>query len=100
MALHVSRCVDKYPAGADVGSSGGYKSGMTGTMEYGWSSRVLIPLTFLVLIALGAYYIITGSSRIEKSNRGGRAVETLRERYAKGEITREQFLKMKKELES
>lgn len=82
------------------GLGGGYMSGMMGMMGYGWSSIVLIPITFLVLIALGAYYLITGSSRIEKSNRGGRAVEILMERYAKGEITREQFLKMKKELES
>lgn len=81
------------------GLGGGYTSGMMGMMGYGWGSMVLIPIMFLVLIALGAYYIITGSSRIEKSNRGGRAVEILRERYAKGEITREQFLKMEKELD-
>ena len=82
------------------GLSGGYMSGMMGMMGYGWGSMVLIPTTFLALIALGAYYLITGSSRTDRSNRGRRAVEILRERYAKGEITREQFLKMKKELES
>jgi uncharacterized membrane protein len=49
---------------------------------------------------LGAYYLITQSSRTGRFNLGGRAVEILRERYAKGKITREQFLKMKKELES
>ena len=79
---------------------GGYMSGMLGMMGYGWGSMVLIPVAFLVLIVLGAYYLITGSSRTSRSNRGGRAVEILRERYANGEITREQFLKMKKELES
>jgi len=82
------------------GLGGGYMSGMMGMMGYGWGSMVLIPIAFLALIALGAYYLITGSSRTGRSNRGGRAVEILRERYAKGEITREQFLKMKKELES
>ena len=34
------------------------------------------------------------------SNRGGRALEILKERYAKGEITKEQFLTMKRELEA
>jgi len=81
------------------GLGGGYMSGMMGMMGYGWGSMALIPMAFLVLIALGAYYLITGSSRIDRSNRGRRAVEILGERYAKGEITREQFLKMKKELE-
>lgn len=79
---------------------GGYMSGMMGMMGYGWGSMVLTPITFLALIALGAYYLITGSSRTGRSNRVGRAVEILRERYATGEITREQFLKIKKELES
>ena len=100
MALRVCRCVDKYPAGADVGVRWRVHVRMMGMMGYGWGSMVLIPITFLVLIALGAYYLITGSSRIDRSSRDGSAVEILRERYAKGEITREQFLKMKKELKS
>ena len=33
-------------------------------------------------------------------SQGGRAVEILKERYAKGEITKEQFLEMRKEIES
>ncbi len=85
-----------------VGLGGGYMSGMMGMMGYGWGSMVLIPIAFLVLIAIGAYYLVTGSAGTGRSasNRGGRALEILRERYAKGEITREQFLKMKRELES
>jgi len=84
------------------GFGGGYVSGMMGMMGYGWGSMVLIPIAFLVLIALGAYYIVTGSVGRDRSasNRGGRALEILKERYAKGEITRKQFLKMKRELES
>ena len=31
---------------------------------------------------------------------GSRAIEILKERYAKGEITKEQFLEMRKEIES
>jgi uncharacterized membrane protein len=33
-------------------------------------------------------------------SQGGRAIEILKERFAKGEITKEQFLKMRKEIES
>ena len=81
---------------------GGHMPWMMGMMGYGWGSMVLIPIAFLMLIALGAYYRVTGSAGTGRSasNRGGRALEIVRERYAKGEITREQFLKMKRELGS
>lgn len=81
------------------GLGGGYMSGMMGMMGYGYGFT-LIPIVFLVPIALGAYYFVTRSAeqRRSTSNQGGRAIEILRERYAKGEITKEQFLKMKAEL--
>lgn len=82
------------------GLGGGYMSGMMGMMGYGYGFTLLIPIVFLVPIALGAYYFVTRSAepRRSTSNQGGRAIEILRERYAKGEITKEQFLKMKAEL--
>jgi len=84
-----------------VWSGGGFMSRMIGMMGFGWGSMVLIPVVFLVLIAFGAYYLITGSAGTTKStsNRGGRAFEILKERYAKGETTREQFLRMKMEFD-
>lgn len=36
----------------------------------------------------------------EEFYRGGRAVEILKERYAKGEISREEYVEIRKELES
>jgi len=36
----------------------------------------------------------------EQSNREERAIEILKERYARGEITREEFIEIRKELES
>ncbi|MFQ6076022.1 MAG: SHOCT domain-containing protein [Candidatus Bathyarchaeia archaeon] len=80
----------------------GYMSGMMGMMGYGWGFMFLIPIAFLVLIALGAYYLITEFSGTGRPSSGGsrRALEILGERYAKGEITREQYLRMKEELES
>ncbi|UCE97037.1 MAG: SHOCT domain-containing protein [Candidatus Bathyarchaeota archaeon] len=61
----------------------------------------LIPTVFLVLIAIGIYYLIAGAIRQEKpvSDLGKKSLEILKQRYAKGEITREQFLIMRKELE-
>jgi len=85
--------------------SGGYMQGMMsmrGMMGYGWWFMPLIPIVFLVLIALGAYYLIAelaGHGRSEYKC-AGRSLEILMERYAKGEVTREQYLKMKEELES
>ncbi len=81
---------------------GGFGGGhMVGIMGYGGGYMLFIPL-ILGLIALGIYYLVTSSSRTSSSSRGrrGRAIEILKERYAKGEITREQFLKMREELEA
>ncbi len=67
----------------------------------GWWGMLFVPIV-LALIAYLVYYSVAGSSRTRRSSRyqSGIALETLRERYARGEITREQFLKMKEELES
>jgi len=80
----------------------GYMPGMMGMMGFGWGFMLLIPIAFLVLIALGVYYLITEFTRTGRpvSSSGERALEILKERYAKGEITREQYLKMKEEMES
>jgi len=77
---------------------GGHMSGMMG---FGWGFMFLIPLLFLALIAVGAYYLLTEFARSSGPSSGGgkRALEILKERYARGEITREQFLKMKEGLE-
>jgi putative membrane protein len=71
-----------------------------GMMGFGWGFMLLIPLTFLVLIVLGAYYLLTEFTRPNRSasNPNPRPFEILKERYAKGEITREQYLDMKEEL--
>lgn len=65
----------------------------------GWG--MLIGIVVLALIAYVIYYAITGSStnRRPTSHRGQRALKILKERYARGEITREEYFKMRKELE-
>ena len=70
----------------------GYPYGM------GWGfmlSGMLIPLLFIVLIIAGAYLWLT--SRKEPVE-GDKALAILDERYAKGELTKEQYLEMKANL--
>jgi len=76
--------------------------GMMGMMGYSWGFTPLIGILFLVLIVLGAYYLITALAWQPRSESkdSGRALEILKERYARGEISREQYLKVKEELES
>ena len=75
-------------------------------MWFGWGFMMLWPIG-LVVIAIIVYYVVTGSSHREHYSHNshnqqpqysGRALEILKERYAKGEITRAQFLQMKEEL--
>jgi len=76
--------------------------GMMGMMGYGSGFMFLIPIAFLALIALGVYYLVTTFTRTGRSasSRGERALEILKERYARGEATREEYLKMREELEA
>lgn len=75
-------------------------------MWFGWGFMLMGPIG-LVLIALILYYAFTVSSRRERPHTsynqqpqyyGGRALDILKERYVKGEITKEEFLQMKQEL--
>lgn len=65
----------------------------------GWS--MWLGLLALALIAYAIYYAVTSSSRKRRTSMYGsnRALEILKERYARGEITREQYLRMREELE-
>ena len=63
----------------------------------------------LVLIAVAIYYVITSVSRRESCSTHtqvqqprhyyAKAIEILKERYAKGEITKEQYLQIKDDLQ-
>ena len=71
-----------------------------GTM--GWISMIL-GFIFFILIIIGVVFLIVWivkratHSGIEDKT-GSKALEVLKERYAKGEITKEQYENMKKDL--
>jgi putative membrane protein len=76
-------------------------------MWFGMGFMWLWPIV-LVVIAVIIYYAVTASSHREHYSQhsyyqqpryhGSRALEILKERYAKGEITKEQFHQMKEDL--
>ncbi len=64
-------------------------------MGFGWFFMIL----FWVLVILGVVYIIKAiSERTGSRQKGESALDILEKRYAKGEITREEFEKMKSDL--
>jgi putative membrane protein len=67
----------------------GYSYGMGGGFMFAGM------LIFTVLIIVGAYLWLAPSKEPRESEK---AIEILNERYAKGEIAKEQFLEMKKHL--
>ena len=80
---------------------------MNGHMMPPWSSPwgwvfMLIMLIFWVLVIIALVYGIrrlAGGKRPEGDGGGKVALEILKERYARGEITREEFQQMKQDLE-
>jgi len=77
---------------------GGMMGGWGYPTRWGWGfmfARMLIPLLFIVLLIVGAYLLLTPRREPMESER---AITILDERYAKGEITKEQYLEMKENL--
>jgi putative membrane protein len=84
----------------DMMGGWGMGAGMMG-FGFGWLF-MLVPLVFVVLVILGLYYLLSGQRRQGASAgyAGSDALRILKERYARGEITSEQYAKMKRDLES
>ena len=57
----------------------------------------LFMFVFWVLIIWGVFHFIQNNKHITRHSSS--ATEILKERYAKGDITKEEFMKMKKDLE-
>jgi putative membrane protein len=92
---------------AQQGGYGGYGgwgmgSGMMGGYGMGWFGGILM-IVFWILILVGLVFLIkwliqsTGRDKTTGSG-GNRALEILKERYAKGEIDKEEFDSKRKDL--
>jgi len=68
------------------------KRGLNGLL---WFILVALPMIGIIFFLL---YIVTRESSETILPEGNNALKVLNERYAKGEITREEYLKMKEDL--
>lgn len=75
----------------------GYFPGMMG--GFGWGSGgMFVGLIFLILIVAAIFIIVRVVSGGHLKDSGESAIEILRKRYAKGEITKEDFERIKKDI--
>jgi putative membrane protein len=73
-------------------------SGMEG-MGWGWIGLGFLHMAlFWVLVILGIVVLARWLAGSGPASSASRALEILKERYAKGELTREQFEQMKRDL--
>lgn len=69
-----------------------------GHMSWGYGG-VFMWLIFLVLIGIVIYFVVRGEKWMKQGRSEGTVLDILKKRYAKGEITKQEYEKMKKELE-
>ena len=68
-----------------------------GHMDYGYGG-VIMWIILILIIGVIAYFVIKGQKLIPKDGEET-PLEILKKRYAKGEITKQEFEKMKKDIE-
>ncbi len=56
-------------------------------------------LIFLVLIGFVIYFVVRGEKWVKRSNGEETPLDILKKRYARGEITKQDYERMKKDLE-
>lgn len=87
-------------AGPTYAYGQGYGPGMMG--GYGWGFGMFGMLLWWVLIILGigllAKWLFSGAAGGGRQEAGNRALEILKERYARGEIDKKEFEERKRDL--
>ena len=67
-------------------------------MSWGFGG-VFMWLIFLVLIVAVIYFVVRGEKWMKRGGSDETPLDILKKRYARGEITRKEYLAMKKELQ-
>jgi len=87
--------------GRDYGGYGMMGPGMMGGWGMGWFGMIFM-LIFWVLVIVGLVFLIKwliqSTSREKSEAGGGRVLDILKERYARGEIDKREFEEMRKNL--
>jgi putative membrane protein len=70
-------------------------------MHYGYGGGIFMWILFLIVVVLLVYFIVQATKRRgQMPTQIESALDILKKRYAKGEITKEEFERMKKDLDS
>ncbi|OHE23319.1 MAG: hypothetical protein A3J94_01335 [Syntrophus sp. RIFOXYC2_FULL_54_9] len=69
-------------------------------MSFGYGGMFMWMLLIVILIAALVYWLAMEAKSKTKGMSGETPLDILKKRYAKGEITRDEFEKMKKDLEA
>jgi len=82
----------------------GIGPGMMGGWGMGWFGMIFM-FVFLVLVVVGLVFLIKWLIKATKGEKdvtigSSKAIDILKERYAKGELTKEEFEKIRRDLES
>ena len=95
----ISMCSGSYGPMRDGYGGYGMGPGMMGGYGYGYGG-MFMGLLFLILLGVAIYFIVQS---VRSKNGVGQAneshIDILKKRYAKGEITKEDFDRMKNELQ-
>ena len=94
MALLISACGRSY-FNCPVGWSP-----MMGSGYFGYGGMFMGMIFFFILIAAAIYWFARETKSKTKGPAGETALEILKKRYANGEITKDEFERMKKDLET
>jgi putative membrane protein len=72
--------------------------GMTGGFGFGWIFMILWWVLIIVGIAALVKWMVTPSGGHSRTGSGSKALDILKERYARGEIDEQDFQKRKRDL--
>lgn len=85
-----------------VVGNGGMMFGHDGSWTHFWGGGMLMWLIVIVVIAVAVYFVVQSTRRhdstLDRGSQSESAQEILKKRYAKGEISKEEYEQMKRDI--